>query len=74
MIGRKLKNLITKRKRGSKMARPRSLKTVDYSEIPEPGDAEEVLKGVVKGTGKIPSVGICRAGQEIYLIVKKVEE
>ena len=58
----------------SKMSRPRSLKTVNYDEIPKPGDAEEVIKGVVKWTGKIPSVGICRAGQEIYLIVKKVEE
>lgn len=56
------------------MSRPRSLKKVEYDQIPGPDDIEEVLKGVVRGTGKIHSVGIERAGQEVYVVVKKVGE
>lgn len=56
------------------MSRPRSLNKVEYADIPNQDEIEEVLSGVVKGTGKISSIGIERAGQEVYIIVKKVEE
>lgn len=56
------------------MPRPRSLNKVERSDIPGPEETEEILKGVVRGTGKISSVGVDRAGQEVYIIVKKVLE
>lgn len=56
------------------MARPISMKIVKTDEIPGTENVETVLLGRVRGTGKIPSVGVEHVGKDVYVVVKKVSK